>query len=104
MAKPIRGRPASLIGRLSLISSLCLILSPCMTALAQRRLTANAVREVRVTRDGGTLRATIELDGYAPYSHFTLPSPTRVVVDIKGVRQALRPDLPPGEHVIIDVG
>ncbi len=49
---------------------------------------ASAIRSVKVTKDfsrGGLVMATIELDGQAKYSYFTLPSPYRLVVDVQNV-------------------
>jgi type IV pilus assembly protein PilQ len=50
--------------------------------------TARAIRSIKVTKDftrGGMVMATIELDGQAKYSYFTLPSPYRLVVDVQNV-------------------
>ncbi len=49
---------------------------------------ASAIRSIKVTKDfnrGGLVMATIELDGQAKYSYFTLPSPYRLVVDVQNV-------------------
>ena len=49
---------------------------------------ASAIRSVKVTKDfnrGGMVMATIELDGQAKYTYFTLPSPYRLVVDVQNV-------------------
>ncbi|HEX4951420.1 MAG TPA: hypothetical protein VFZ34_32480, partial [Blastocatellia bacterium] len=50
--------------------------------------TASSIRSVKVTKDyqrGGLVLATIELDGQAKYTYFTLPSPYRLVVDVHNV-------------------
>lgn len=49
---------------------------------------ASAIRSIKVTKDfnrGGLVMATIELDGHAKYSYFTLPSPYRLVIDVQNV-------------------
>ncbi len=49
---------------------------------------ASAIRSIKVTKDytrGGLVLATIELDGQAKYTYFTLPSPYRLVVDVQNV-------------------
>ena len=49
---------------------------------------ASAIRSIKVVKDaarGGMLQATIELDGQPQYTHFTLPSPYRLVIDVQNV-------------------
>jgi len=49
---------------------------------------ASAIRSIKVTKDysrGGLVLATIELDGKAQFSYFTLPSPYRLVIDVQNV-------------------
>jgi hypothetical protein len=55
---------------------------------ALRTPSASAIRSIKVTKDytrGGMLMATIELDGQPQYTHFTLPSPYRLVIDVQHV-------------------
>ncbi len=55
---------------------------------AENASNARSIRSVKVTKDftrGGLVLATIELDGQAKYSYFTLPSPYRLVVDVQNV-------------------
>jgi hypothetical protein len=52
----------------------------------------------------GAVVAEIGVSGRAPVSHFSLTSPDRVVVDIRGATQSLAPPLGPGEQVTITVG
>ena len=121
---------ASLIGKLvlrrtlSCCGSLCLILFLIPVAQAQTRSTtmaatdpqptaaatsparpsgvrpASTVRGVSVNKEGGTLVAKIELDGFAAFNHFTLSNPLRVVVDIKDVRNGSRPTVEIGQQGI----
>jgi type IV pilus assembly protein PilQ len=58
------------------------------SANAARRPHARTIRSVKVSKDhsrGGQVLATIELDGQAQYTYFTLPSPYRLVVDVQSV-------------------
>src|ERR1051326_1761762 len=118
---------ASLIGKLvlrrtlSCCSSLCLMLFLISVAQAQNMAatdpqptaaakaparpnggvrSASTVRGVSVNKEGGTLVATIELDGLATFDHFALSNPQRVVVDIKGVRNSSRPMIEIGQQGI----
>lgn len=53
-----------------------------------RTPSASAIRSIKVSKDykrGGMLLATIELDGQPQYTHFTLPSPYRLVIDVQNV-------------------
>lgn len=62
--------------------------APTTPETAVRMSNASAIRSVKVTKDfnrGGLVMATIELDGHAKYSYFTLPSPYRLVVDVQNV-------------------
>lgn len=111
---------AHLIGLSVVSGSLCLVLSAAI-ALAQTKGTARdqaaqtggtkedspareqvtqrpatTVREVRLLKDGGTLVAAIELDGQAEYSSFTLPDPSRIIVDIREASNAVPPVIPVG--------
>ena len=61
---------------------------PVKSAHATRLPNARTIRSVKVSKDysrGGQVLATIELDGQAQYSYFTLPSPYRLVVDVQSV-------------------
>ncbi len=61
---------------------------PAKAAKAARLPNARTIRSVRISKDftrGGQVLATIELDGQAQYSYFTLPSPYRLVVDVQSV-------------------
>lgn len=60
------------------------------------RRPAATVRNVRLLRDSGTLVAAIELDGQAEYSSFTLPDPSRIIVDIREASNAAPPVIPIG--------
>ena len=121
---------ASLANKLIVSGSLCLMLLLSQVAQAQTRVAANlattdhkaattttaagtntpaasgakrvasTVRGVSVSKEGGTLVATIELDGEAAFNHFTLSDPLRVVVDIKGVRNAARAMMDVGQSGI----
>ncbi len=117
---------ASLVGKLVLSGSLCLMLFLISVAQAQTRVSTNmaatdpqptatattparpksglrpasTVRGVSVTKEGGTLVATIELDGLATFDHFTLSNPLRVIVDIKDVRNGSRPMIEIGQQGI----
>jgi general secretion pathway protein D len=64
---------------------------------------AASVRAVRVAAEGGAMVAVIELDGRAAFKHSTLPNPPRVIVDIGGAIQTMRPLMNPGEQVVIPV-
>ena len=63
--------------------------SPAKTAANVRATpSASSIRSIKVAKDfkrGGMLLATIELDGQAQYTHFTLPSPYRLVIDVQNV-------------------
>jgi hypothetical protein len=47
---------------------------------------ATVIRAVRTSASGGVLRIYIDADGAAQFNAFTLSGPSRIVVDIRGVR------------------
>lgn len=64
-----------------------------------RTPSASAIRSIKVAKDdkrGGMLMATIELDGQALYTHFTLPSPYRLVIDVQNVSTDIPSVIPVG--------
>lgn len=66
---------------------------------APRLPAASAIRSIKVVKDyqrGGMLQATIELDGQPQYTHFTLPSPYRLVIDVQNVSTEVPNVIPVG--------
>lgn len=64
-----------------------------------RTPSASAIRSIKVAKDeqhGGALLATIELDGQPQYTHFTLPSPYRLVIDVQNVSTTMPNVIPVG--------
>jgi general secretion pathway protein D len=64
---------------------------------------AASVRAVRVAAEGGAMVAVIELDGHASFKHSILANPPRVIVDVGGATQTMRPLMNPGEQIVIPV-
>jgi hypothetical protein len=49
---------------------------------------ATFVRSVNVATTGGVIRVVIETDGAAQYKDFTLADPSRIVIDLAGLKNA----------------
>ena len=63
---------------------------PTATARSEAKLApASVVRAVSVRMVGGALRVIIEADGAVQFKDFTLNGPSRIVIDLAGVRSAL---------------
>jgi type IV pilus assembly protein PilQ len=55
---------------------------------------ASVISAVRTEMRDGVVRAVVSTDGRAPFKHFVLPDPDRIVVDVTGVRNGVdRPSM-----------
>jgi hypothetical protein len=62
-----------------------------------------AVRAIRITNESNSPVATVEVDGRAVFTHFTLSDPHRLVVDIHRAQQIVGRITRANEHVVIDI-
>ncbi len=62
------------------------------------------VRAIRITRENSSPVAIIEVNGQAAFTHFTLPNPHRLVVDIHRAQQIVGRITRADEHVVISAG
>jgi general secretion pathway protein D len=72
-----------------LTQSLCAWLCLALIGLPLKAAPHTNVSGVRVREDKGMLLATIEMDSAAPFQHFTLSNPSRIVIDIRNARQTI---------------
>jgi general secretion pathway protein D len=62
---------------------------------------ATMVRAIQWQEEKGLPLALIELDGHAPFHHFTLPTPPRLVIDFRNVRQTIGSINRQDEHIVV---
>ncbi len=72
-----------------LTQTLCAWLCLTLLVLPLQAAPHTNVSSVRVSEDKGALLATIEMDSAAPFQHFTLSNPSRIVIDIRNARQTI---------------